>query len=134
MKKQGFGYNLSGYLGVGKDQNKIDLPMRSLLPNKVFIFHCGYNVNPIYPFLKLVPQILKKKKHSVALCEDECVYTCGTNEEGQSDITLSGRRNWSTWKKLNVSFEGRVKKISCGRCHTSAINRFIFFTKMLNIF
>lgn len=98
-KVYAFGYNYRGQLGLGSTNSEpTPRPIRALLSRKVILAACSYH-------------------HTVFLCHDGSVFSCGRNDSGQlgHGDTLD--------KKIPqpvLTAPKNITSISCGQFHTVA--------------
>lgn len=94
-----FGYNYRGQLGLGNTNSEsTPRPIRALLSRKVVLAACSYH-------------------HSLMLCADGSLYSCGRNDSGQLG---HGDTVDKKTPQLVLNCPAGLKTISCGQFHTVA--------------
>ncbi|KAJ1437248.1 regulator of chromosome condensation 1/beta-lactamase-inhibitor protein II, partial [Ochromonadaceae sp. CCMP2298] len=94
-----FGYNYRGQLGLGSTTSEsTPRPIRGLLSRRVVLAACSYH-------------------HSVMLCADGSLYSCGRNDSGQLG---HGDTVDKKTPQTVISCPKGIVSISCGQFHTVA--------------
>jgi len=92
-----FGYNYRGQLGLGNTNSEFaPRPIRALMSRKVVLAGCSYH-------------------HSVFLCSDGTVFSCGRNDSGQLG---HGDTVDKKTPQAILSAPRQILSISCGQFHT----------------
>lgn len=102
-----FGYNYRGQLGLGNTNSEFSpRPIRALMSRKVILAACSYH-------------------HSVFLCADGTVFSCGRNDSGQLG---HGDTVDKKTPQAILSAPRQILSISCGQFHTvmSTISGHVF--------